>query len=466
MINFFHWLQSLWQAGTLLILRLRLNTCWETKINWCLKETWKGPYSGVPVDELQERYDTTLRALLDKHAPCRTARHRCQPTTPWFDADCAKAKRRTRAFGIGGRSWILIGWSGLDKPGRNNNSYCSPPNKISSGRRQFLTARATPRNYGGIFRVFYERSNRNLRIQVSWLPSDSRMPSRRNSQGCDQRLHLLPHRSSMDHHVLSTWWDSNPLIPLLHNVSSAMQHASHRSLTQFLPGSFRNSPWNCHRSSPPCLTRRWVVGIFRLHRRSHPSLRSSRRHLWIHSTSATTGQFQTSPSSRSSLSVPPTSKSLDIWSVTIYSRYCNQPTRNIVPRRRRQSKWCLTSTEQLTQALSRCSAFSISAPLSILSTTGSFWFDFNIVTASRGSCSDGSSLTWQGVRSSYVSMVKPRPRRWSLPVSLRDRCSARSSLSHILQKSLASWSSTVSTCTLLPMTYRSTGTLRSTKLLS
>ena len=38
------------------------------------------------------------RALLGKHAPCRTERHRCQPTTPWFDADCAKAKCRTRAF--------------------------------------------------------------------------------------------------------------------------------------------------------------------------------------------------------------------------------------------------------------------------------------------------------------------------------------------------------------------------------
>ena len=133
-----------------------------------------------------------------------------------------------------------------------------------------------------------------------------------------------------------------------------------------------------HRSSLPslpCLMHRWAVGIFQLHRRSHPSLRSSKRHLWIHSTSATTGQFRTSPSSRSSLSVPPTSKLLDTWSVTIYSRCCNQPTRSIVPRRRRQSKWCPTSTKQLTQALSRCSAFSISAPLSILSTTWSFWFD-------------------------------------------------------------------------------------------
>ena len=119
--------------------------------------------------------------------------------------------------------------------------------------------------------------------------------------------------------MLSTWRDSNPLMPLLCNVSLAMQHASLPSLIQFLPGSFRSSLWNFHRSSLPCLMHRWAVDIFQLHRRSHPSLRSSRRHLWIHSTSATTGQFQTSPSSRSSLSVPPTSKSLDTWSVTIYS---------------------------------------------------------------------------------------------------------------------------------------------------
>ena len=223
--------------------------------------------------------------------------------------------------------------------------------------------------------------------------SNSQTPSRRNSQGCDQRLHLLPHRSSIDNHVLSTWRDSNPLMPLLFNVSSAMQHASLPSLIQFLPGSFGNSLWKFNRSSLPCLMHRWAVGIFQLHRRSHPSLRSSKRHIWIHSTSATTGQFRISPSSRSSLSVPPTSKSLDTWSVTIYSCRGNRPTRGIVPRRRRQSKWCLTSTERLTQALSRCSAFSISAPLSILSTTWSFWPDFNTVTASRGLRSSGSSLT-------------------------------------------------------------------------
>ena len=55
-------------------------------------------YCGASVDDLQDLYDTTLHTLLDKHAPCRTARRRHQPTTPWFDADCAAAKRNTRAL--------------------------------------------------------------------------------------------------------------------------------------------------------------------------------------------------------------------------------------------------------------------------------------------------------------------------------------------------------------------------------
>ena len=55
-------------------------------------------YDGLSVDELQGLYDTTLRALIDKHAPSRRARYRHQPMTPWFDSECSKAKRRTRAF--------------------------------------------------------------------------------------------------------------------------------------------------------------------------------------------------------------------------------------------------------------------------------------------------------------------------------------------------------------------------------
>ena len=135
-------------------------------------------YAGIPIDELQERYDTTLRALLEEHAPSRTARHRCQPTTPGSMQTVPRpsAKQGLLNGGIRGRSWILICWCGLGKPGRNND--CSPRNKISSGIRKFLTARVISRNHGGIFRVLYERFYQNLRIQASSLQSVSRMPSR------------------------------------------------------------------------------------------------------------------------------------------------------------------------------------------------------------------------------------------------------------------------------------------------
>ena len=52
----------------------------------------------LSADELQELCDNTMSLLLDKHAPPRIARRHHQPTTPWFDADCAAAKRRVRMF--------------------------------------------------------------------------------------------------------------------------------------------------------------------------------------------------------------------------------------------------------------------------------------------------------------------------------------------------------------------------------
>jgi len=55
-------------------------------------------YDGASVDDLQEMYDATLRTPLDKNAPCQAACRRHQPTTPWFDAYCAAAKRRNRAL--------------------------------------------------------------------------------------------------------------------------------------------------------------------------------------------------------------------------------------------------------------------------------------------------------------------------------------------------------------------------------
>ena len=50
----------------------------------------------MSADCLQQMYDDTLSTLLDKHAPRRAVRRRRQPTTPWFDSDCAAAKRRAR----------------------------------------------------------------------------------------------------------------------------------------------------------------------------------------------------------------------------------------------------------------------------------------------------------------------------------------------------------------------------------
>ena len=52
----------------------------------------------LDVDSLQELYDSTMSRLIEKHVPFRTVRRRHQPSTPWFDADCAAAKRKTRAL--------------------------------------------------------------------------------------------------------------------------------------------------------------------------------------------------------------------------------------------------------------------------------------------------------------------------------------------------------------------------------
>ena len=52
----------------------------------------------MSVDWLQDVYNDTLSTLHDKHAARRTVRRRHQPTTLWFDSDCAAAKRRARMF--------------------------------------------------------------------------------------------------------------------------------------------------------------------------------------------------------------------------------------------------------------------------------------------------------------------------------------------------------------------------------
>jgi len=48
------------------------------------------------VNNLFDRYDNTLRSLLDVHAPTRTVCVRAARSAPWYDADCREAKKQTR----------------------------------------------------------------------------------------------------------------------------------------------------------------------------------------------------------------------------------------------------------------------------------------------------------------------------------------------------------------------------------
>ena len=53
-------------------------------------------WANFTIDELFSYYNLTLRSLLDKHLPVRKMTRRVDPLTPWFDADCDRAKRNVR----------------------------------------------------------------------------------------------------------------------------------------------------------------------------------------------------------------------------------------------------------------------------------------------------------------------------------------------------------------------------------
>src|SRR5664279_6355776 len=48
------------------------------------------------VDDLFDRYDRTLRSLLDVHAPTKSVCVRAARSAPWYDADCRAEKKVTR----------------------------------------------------------------------------------------------------------------------------------------------------------------------------------------------------------------------------------------------------------------------------------------------------------------------------------------------------------------------------------
>jgi hypothetical protein len=62
----------------------------------CQSEMVRDPSSSHSVAELLDRYDSTLRSLLDVHASVRTICIRAPRTAPWYDVDCRREKKETR----------------------------------------------------------------------------------------------------------------------------------------------------------------------------------------------------------------------------------------------------------------------------------------------------------------------------------------------------------------------------------
>ena len=46
--------------------------------------------------ELFDHFNTTLRTLLDVHAPVKTVCVRAARTAPWYDEDCRRERKETR----------------------------------------------------------------------------------------------------------------------------------------------------------------------------------------------------------------------------------------------------------------------------------------------------------------------------------------------------------------------------------
>ena len=250
-------------------------------------------YDGASVDDLQEMYDTTLRTLLDKHAPCQTARRRHQPTTPWFDADCAAAKRRTRAFEQRYRRTRLVSdrlaWT--TEAQKKHQLYGRKQSEF--WERKITDSRAIQRSYGDIWSLFFDRRKTSLQILRISLLRPSRTLSRRSWRAYVHRLRRPHPRFSTNRHASPVSTSSRSSIPPWYDASSAVQQANPANSTQFHLGSSKSSQTNFHHSLLHSSMHRWAATLFRQLRKPLPSLQFLRRRLSIRTISATIASFQT-----------------------------------------------------------------------------------------------------------------------------------------------------------------------------
>ena len=219
--------------------------------------------SELSVDELQELYDSTLVALVDRHAPRRTTRRRHQPTTPWFDSECAAAKRKVRMYE---RQYRRTNSS------NDRNIWCNQTidssssstkgNKANIGIRKFRTVKVILRNYGAACPRCFERRNLSYRIPRSSVQNGSRKPFKQSSTEFVRQLRLLLRLLSKVRVVSPISRISSFLTMLLSDVSSVLLHANSVNSILHPHGLSRNMLTSCLHLSSSCSTLHWPSGLF------------------------------------------------------------------------------------------------------------------------------------------------------------------------------------------------------------
>jgi len=97
------------------------------------------------VNFLFQLYDTTLRSLLDKHAPERTVNRRLRSQTPWYDTECLLMKRKVRRLEtVYCRRRLPVCY----RQWRNATTVCCERNSNHSGTVEFARLTATHGNSG------------------------------------------------------------------------------------------------------------------------------------------------------------------------------------------------------------------------------------------------------------------------------------------------------------------------------